>query len=190
MASIKNNDYLRKEKEEITQVVEYCRNMTAYLFKARFNNETWKETNDYIEKWFPHKTGCIYCSQRTLRSPHGTIPYGAPIMVLEVNEEIGQIMGVGLVANRPHAQKYMVHRENYKNAFNYVGKYRIKREEMSKEEDKIICILEAIYFNGRLHLKHGCDLNMFSPRYLWRAARVIDLVEELKKMFKTRQQKT
>lgn len=188
--SIKTIEYLRKEKQEIIQVIRFCRNMRAFLFKARFTNISLQETESFIERNFPDAaSGCIYCSQKELRSPHCTIPLGAPIIVLEVNEETSHIGAVGLVTNRPHLQKYRVHHENYKNTFNYIGKIRILRNEMSAEEDRVIRILEAICFNGRMHLKHGCDLNMFSPRHLWRAARIIDLVEELLNMFRKRKEK-
>ena len=184
--SIKSMEEIRKEKEELYQVAKYCKTMRSFIFKARLNNATLKDTEDFIITKFPNQTGCIYCSPIELRSPHNTIPFGAPISVLEMNEDTSQIVAIGFIINKPRMQKYAIHKENYKNMYNYIGKYRIKREEMNEEEECIMQVFEAICFNGIFHLKHGFGLNMFSPKLLWRAARVVDLVAFVENMFRKR----
>ena len=182
----KTIDFIRREKEELYQVGKYCKNMRSFIFKARYTTETLKETEEFIKNKFPNHTGCIYCSPRELRSPHNTISFGAPIMVLEMNEDTNQIVAIGFVINKPRMYKYAIHKENYKNRFNFIGKYRITREDMNEEEDRMMQVFEAICFNGIFHLKHGYELNMFSPKLLWRAARVVDLVGFVENMFRTR----
>jgi hypothetical protein len=186
MNKTKSIELIRKEKEELYQVAKYCKNMRSFIFKARYTNETLKETEEFIQAKFPNQTGCIYCSSRELRSPHNTIPFGAPISVLEMNEDTSEIVAIGFVINKPRMQKYAIHAENYKNTFNYIGKYRITREGMNEEEECIMQVFEAICFNGIFHLKHGLELNMFSPKLLWRAGRIVDLVAFVENMFRKR----
>ena len=182
----KSIELLRKEKEEIYQVSKYCKNLRSYIFKARYTNETLAETEHFIKTKFPNQTGCIYCSPRELRSPHSTIPFAAPIMVLEMNEDTSEVVAIGFVINKPRMHKYALYKENYKNAYNFIGKHRIKREEMDEEEERVMQVFDALCFNGIFHLKHGYGLNMFSPKLLWRALPVIDLVAAVENMFRKR----
>ena len=61
---------------------------------TRFNNKTWGENVDWRQRY--HWSGCAYCCRVPIRD---SVPEKIPVFVLEMNNDINQIMGIGLVKN-------------------------------------------------------------------------------------------
>ena len=171
------------EKKQIQRFIKGC---STFIFEAKFTNETLRESEEFVAKNFSGGKGCIYCSPFELSSPHlSEIPLGSTIIMLELNEDTREVVAIGLIANRSYLKKYFVHKTPHLNIYNYLGKYRIKREDMNKKEEAIMRLFDIFCFNGIFH--HGSTvscLQMFPPRILWRAGRIVNLTEELLNMFR------
>ena len=127
-----------------------------YLATTRFNQDTlqqnikWRETN----KW----SGCIYGIPIKISE---RIPYGSTMFILEMNNDINKIVGIGVIKNNLSKTKDSSHKldkvykwGNY-NRYVYKSKYRIDRSDMTRDEDKIMNILDVLLFKGYRHLKRG-----------------------------------
>jgi len=95
---------------------------------------------------------CIYATP--IQISH-RIALDRNVFVIEMNNDMDRIMGIGLIKNHPVAGKYAVHSVNNYNRFIYIGKWRIDREQMSDGEKEIFKIFEAICFRGLNHSKRG-----------------------------------
>jgi hypothetical protein len=131
---------------------------------TRFNNETynevsrWRENNKY--------QGCIYNTPRVIKS---SIPLMINIIVIEMNNSINKIIGIGLIKNTVICDKYYkIYSDGNYNRYSYKGKYRIDidllREKYENDKDKysnlmniLIWIekLEILLFKGKTHFKRG-----------------------------------
>ena len=62
-----------------------------YLASTRFNTETWKQN----EKWRENNNykGCVYGSPIRIKDD---VPIGANIIILEMQNDINKIVGIGL----------------------------------------------------------------------------------------------
>jgi hypothetical protein len=159
---------------------DYINNMKKFIVTSRFNNNTWKENQLFRDKM---PFGCIYCSPDMITSK---IPTDSVVFVLEMNNETNKIMGIGMVRNHPVCGKYRVYLNGNYNRFVYSGKYRIDRNEMTEEEDKIMQAFDILCFKGNTHMKRGQGLKSFPLDMLFRCKKVIDLVDFVSRMFKER----
>jgi hypothetical protein len=158
--------------------------MKSHLMVTVYNETTKQESQKYREKKMP--TGAaIYCSPLPVTP---TIPLGENLMVLEMNNDTNKIIAVGIVTNRPHIEKYSVYKdvnETY-NRFVYIGKYRIRREDMTQEEETIMKIFDNLCFKGNYHMKRGQGIRSFPSIVLWRCRSIINLVDFVENMFRKR----
>jgi hypothetical protein len=117
-----------------------------YIATTRFNNKTyvenikWKIKNDY--------NGAIYgCPHRICEK---IAPY-KKIIVIEMNNDLNLITGIGCVTNYLRFNKtYKIHEENKYNRYVYKGKKRISRENI---EPYVLEQLEYILFTTSQHYK-------------------------------------
>ena len=145
---------------------------------TRFNedtwsqNERWRRLNEYI--------GCIYNSPLKIRE---IIPLLSIIYVIEMNNEINKIMGIGIIKNYMHTEKYFKIYEvgNY-NRYTYKSKFRVDCSEFTKKEKVIIEVLETLLFKGSAHCKRGHGIQKLPKWILENDA--FDFIEFFKKMFK------
>lgn len=147
---------------------------------TRFNQETWNSNKRWRDRnnW----EGCIYGSPVIIKKE---IPLMIPMFVLEMNNDINNIVGIGLVKNTiEKKQKYKIYEWGNYNRYIYKGKCRIDRENLDKEEIKIIEILDMLLFKGSRHLKRGQGLIMI-PKWI-ETNKHIDFKKKILEMFKTR----
>jgi hypothetical protein len=118
---------------------------------TRFNentwnqNKRWRETHEYV--------GCIYNSPVKIRE---IVPLLTIIYVIEMNNDLNKIMGIGLIKNYVHTQKYVkIYDAGNYNRYTYKSKYRIDCLEFTTDEKCIIDILETLLFKGKGHSKRG-----------------------------------
>jgi len=125
---------------------------------TRFDEKTWKE----------------YCIWKNSRQYYGAI-YNTPtkisskilpntiLFVIEMNNSLNKIEGIGLIKNYLNLQKkFKIYQEDNYNRYTYKSKYRIGKEELSNEEDKIIKVLEILLFKGPKHMKRGQGIQVIA----------------------------
>jgi hypothetical protein len=166
---------------EKRNVKDFIKNSNKFLMTSRFNNLTWNENENYRKK--NNMKGCIYCSpdQITLK-----IPVDSIVFILEMNNEKNEIIGIGMAKNHPTVGKYLVYTNGNYNRYVYSGKYRIDRKNMNTKEEEIMKAFDILCFKGNTHMKRGNGLKMFPSEMLYRCLKVINLVEFITEMFKSR----
>jgi hypothetical protein len=159
----------------------YKQEFHKFLLTSRFNNLTWNENENYRKK--NQKLGCIYCSPQQISN---SIPLEAVMFILEMNNDINKILGIGMVRNHPLLNKYHVYENGNYNRYSYVGKNRIDRKDMTEKEEEIMKFFDIICFSGNKHMKRGQGLKAFPADILYRCSKELDLVEFISNMFKSR----
>ena len=155
--------------------------MKKFIVTTRFTNETWEENKNYrIEQYH---NGCLYCAPDPLSL---NINKNSIVFVLEMNNEINSIMGIGLIRNNPKINSFQVYDEKNYNRYVFMGEYRIDRTEMDKNEETIMKVFDILCFKGNKHMKRGQGLKCFPQEMLFKMTQKIDLVEFISNMFKKR----
>ena len=65
-----------------------------------------------------------------------------------MNNDSNQIMGIGMVRNRPYVNKYKVYENGNFNRYVFTGKERIDRTEMTDAEEEIMQAFDILCFTG------------------------------------------
>jgi hypothetical protein len=152
-----------------------------YIMTSRFNNDTWRENSNY-RKMHP-KFGCIYCSPCPVSSQ---IAEDGVLFVLEMNNDENRIMGIGTVKNKPTIHALAIYNNNNYNRYQYYGKWRISRDDMTDEEETIMRVFDILCFSGNTHQKRGQGLKRFPLYMLSRCSKILDLEEFIVSMFRVR----
>ena len=121
-----------------------------YIGVVHFNAKTWKENETWRES--RGYKGCVYGVDKRTES----IPYGEPIIVIEMNNDTDEIMGIGKIMNvlREENRSMIYDDENY-NRIVYRGEKRSCRKELLISNKDKIEYLERILFKGSRHFKRG-----------------------------------
>lgn len=151
------------------------------LMTTRFNNKTWQENVEYRKRH--SKIGCIYGSPEPISQ---SIGYDTIMFTLEMNNEENKIKGIGMVRNKAICEKYYIYENGNYNRYVYLGKYRIAREEMSEEEEKLMQAFDILCFTGKRHVKRGQGLRKFPMDMLYKCSKKIDILKYISNMFKKR----
>jgi len=131
------------------------------IASTRFNNSTLAENLEYRIKT---NNACIYCSPQRM-SPK--IKTDSLVFIVEMNNELNQIEGIGLIKNTIQYDKYFkVYEDCNLNRYVFKGKYRINREELIRYNSKIVEILDNILFKGKTHLKRGSRITTITDKLL------------------------
>ena len=112
-----------------------------YVVASRFTEKTWGEYLAYRER--KGLVGCVYGSPLPIAN---SIPYRAPVFVLEMNFKLHKIMGVGLIRNDCIVDIHRIYSDTQYNVCAYEGKYRVTRDEMTRDEDELMDSLEQMLF--------------------------------------------
>ena len=130
-----------------------------YIGTVRFNNDTyienyrWRIMNDY--------NGCIY----SLRHRTSKIfPPFCKIIVIEMNNTINRIMGIGYLYNHLRlSHKEKIHENVYQNRYIYKGESHIDRVDLDPE---ILNLLESLVFKTSSHYKRNRSIIQLPLRRL------------------------
>jgi len=165
------------------KLINDFRNHSKYfLTTSRFDNHTWQENQNYKKK--NPKIKCIYCTPEPITK---AIPIDSVVFVLEMNNDINKIVGIGMIRNYSYMDKYHVYQNGNYNRFNYVGKHHISREDMTAKELAILEIMDKMCFTGNRHMKRGQGLRSFPVDVLYKCSKKgFDLVDFIRFMFKNR----
>jgi hypothetical protein len=143
------------------KLTEYTQTLPMRLMTSRFNNETWKENEQFRNKI---KKKCAYFSPYPIVKE---IKFNTPLIVLEMNNDENQLIGIGMLRNIPQNQCFRVYTKEVYNNVLYVGNYYISREKMNEKQLEIIKQIEQICFQGKGHLKRGHGISTFPIRILY-----------------------
>lgn len=152
------------------------------LVTTRFNQLTWDENCRYRTH---HKiNGCIYGSPNTM-SPK--IIQETIVFVVEMNNDLNRIEGIGLVRNITHSDKYYsIYKGGNYNRYTYKGDYRMDRENLIRINNELVIILDYILFKEKTHLKRGAGFTSFPDKlYKHKKCEHIHLKDEIRKAFLT-----
>ena len=149
------------------------------LASTRFNNSTFEENKKYRSKT---NNACVYCSPQRM-SPK--IKSDSIVFIVEMNNELNQIEGIGLIKNTVNLDKYSKLYESCNfNRYVFKGKYRIGREELLRYNSHLIEILDDILFKGKTHLKRGAGITTITDKLLkTERCKGIDIKATIKEIF-------
>ena len=130
-----------------------------HILSTRFNNITWEQNVSFREKNH-FSNGCIYNSPMPLTQK---IPLDALTFIIEMNNSINQIMGIGLIRNRPIDRHYNIYEcENY-HRYQYSSHFHIHREQIPND---IVEHFDKVLFKGKTHSKRGGGITKIPYRLL------------------------
>lgn len=170
------------KKEENKKVKLYLPEIRVFLMTSRFNTSTREENQRFRErkKW---NQGCLYCTPEPLPE---RIPFYSKILVLEMDNDQNKIFGVGFLVNKPFVNRYNIYENENYNRYNYVGKYRIPRKELTLQEEEVFAALDVLCFKGTEHMKRGQGLRSFPIKLILRCKPLIDIPDFIENMFISR----
>ena len=151
------------------------------LASTRFNNYTLEENEKYRIKT---NNACVYCSPQRM-SPK--IKVDSLVFIVEMNNELNQIEGIGLIKNTVNLDKYFkVYETCNFNRYVFKGKYRICREELTRYNIQLVEILDDILFKGKTHLKRGAGITTITDKLLkTERCKGLDIKTVIKEIFIT-----
>ncbi len=170
-----------ERKIERKLIGAYKKQMNRFIITSRFNNKTWDENQEYRKKH--NLTGCVYCSPSPIAN---CIPIENIAFVLEMNNEINQIIGIGMIRNKPRVNPSNIYENRNYNRYLFTGKYRIDRVDMTEDELVIMQVFDVLCFTGARHIKRGQGLISFPVDMLFRCNKRLNLVDFISNMFKSR----
>ena len=121
---------------------------------VRFNNKTYLENL----KWKQRKehSGCAYGLDKPLSK---NIPLGKDIYIIEMNNDINKIMGIGKIKNQVnYSNRSRMYKEERLNQYIYKSSDFISRNDIMKRQRIpaiVLRFLENILFYGHKHFKRG-----------------------------------
>ena len=151
------------------------------IYVTRFNNVTYKENKDWLLK--NNETGCIYGTPIKLSTK--ILPY-AEIIVLEMNNSINKIEGIGIIKNKLlyDKKKYKIYSDNNYNRFIYKSNLYISRNDFTTFEESIIINLEKLLFKSHYHCKRGQGIQSI-PKII-RENQIFNFIEFINNIYKSR----
>lgn len=166
-----------KIKRENIEIDKYRFSLKEFLITTRFTNETWKTNQEFRKK---KKFPAIYGTPQPISK---CIPQDITLFMLEMNNDINKIAGIGMLKNHPFYNKYNIYENSNFNRYIYIGKYHILREDMTEEENQIMTVFDILCFSGNTHSKRGANLKQFPLAMLYRCSKKMDLIDFIKNMF-------
>jgi len=136
--------------------------LNFHICVTRFNNETFKQYKLYKQK---HKIiGCIYGTPIKINNIN-ILPYDN-IIILEMNNSINKIEGIGIIKNKIYFKKYcnIFTNQNY-NRYIYLSNYYINH--FTLYETYIIKNLEFLLFKTKQHFKRGQGIQILPSHILY-----------------------
>ena len=135
----------------------------SYKFKigtVRFTDQTYQNNLDW--KIRKNWKGCCYGFDKLMPN---SINIGDKVYIIEMNNSINEIMGIGLIRNHNRADKrYCIYSDGNYNRYNYRSDYRIDRAEFKKNNNSLLELLELLVFKGYTHLKRGQGIQLVKKK--------------------------
>lgn len=132
---------------------------SIYICSTRFNENTWSKNKEFRMK-NNFSTGCIYNSPYSLSMK---IPNDMLIFVIEMNNSLNEIMGIGLIRNKPIEKHYKIYECDNYHRFQYASQFHIDRGNLP---EGITSHFDKTLFRGKGHLKRGNGITKIPFKYL------------------------
>jgi len=166
------------------------------LFTHRFNNVTL----DQHKRWAKRANKkCLYWARYPIKTLQNNkkIRNTHDIMIIEMNNDINKINGVGLISKNAQVKKkqerdkiapqkemalqtsFFYENPKLGGGTMYLGEEWIGRDEMRADDLEFVDIMEWLLFKGKGHCKRLINITEFPPRYLEH----IDFVRLFARMF-------
>ncbi len=121
---------------------------------VRFNNSTYLENHNWKQR--KNHKGCAYGLDKPICK---NVPLGKPIYIIEMNNDINKIMGIGKIKNQiNYSNRSRMYKEECFNQYIYKSPYFISRNDIMKTKripQVVLRFLENILFYGHKHFKRG-----------------------------------
>lgn len=129
---------------------------------TRFSNTTYDERNRWCTKH--NFKGSIYGSPNMINS---TILPDQKILVLEMNNSINKIVGIGIIYNKLNLtnRRCKIYSDNNYNRYIYKSDKYIDISSLDEIDSKIIEQLELLLFKGKRNYKRGQGIQRI-PLYI------------------------
>jgi site-specific recombinase XerD len=148
------------------------------IVTIRYNNETWQSNKNYREK---KELACIYASPCKITE---NIDLNSPVFVIEMNNSVNEIIGIGLIKNKLADKVYKVQENSNYNRYIYIGDYHISRDIIDDYNPELVSILDEILFKGYTHSKRGSGLTKIPEKALkLEICKDVNIKDEIKKIF-------
>lgn len=155
------------------------------ILTSRFSSVTWYENVEYRRR--KGYDGCIYGCPHRLTAK---IPLNKLIFIIEMNNSINKIEGIGLIRNTISTDRYYKVYDNINyNRYIYRGDYRIDREILEHYNEELVKVLEMLLFKGKTHLKRGSGFSSMPDKLLKHdKCKNINIEKEIRNIFKNHYQ--
>jgi hypothetical protein len=144
--------------------------MPVYIATTKFNNQTFKENNNYKEK--NNISGCIYGVNMLINNKY---KYPSRFFVIEMNNETNKIEGIGYISNNPEKIKPKIYSNDNFNRYIY----------KSKIPEHLIDIFELILFKGKSNVKRISGISVVTEKLFlhWKNYNYDVILYDLKQLF-------
>jgi hypothetical protein len=140
----------------------------ATIVTTRYNNLTWQINQQYREK---KKLPCVYASPFKMSEK---IDLGSAVFVVEMNNSMNEIMGIGLIQNKICNKSCNVQANTDYNRYVYIGHHHISREIVKRYNPDLVRVLDKILFKGYTHSKRGSGFTQIPKKVM-----TIEMCEDL-----------
>jgi hypothetical protein len=147
--------------------------MLRTIATARFNNDTYSQNKYYKE--LTNFSGSIYGSPVKMKEKMPLYIY-----VIEMNNSINKIEGIGLITNQISVDKYYrIYEERDYNRYIYKGSKHVSSEEITdKYSNDMIELLEQYCFKGKSHCKRGQGINEL-PKWIFLKENFVKIIDDI-----------
>jgi len=151
-----------------------------FVATTRFNDETYEQNNMYKTR-IGH-IGCLYGTPIKIKEK---IPLESHVYVIEMNNSINKIEGIGLFVNRNVLDKnYRIYSDMDYNRYIYKGSKHLIIDKITDEYNKrVISVLEQLLFKGARHCKRAQGITAL-PDWITHNKFGFDFVPCLNEIFK------
>ena len=134
--------------------------MNILIGSTRFNNETLKENETYIKNYGIN--GIVYGVPLKIKECY---PVNAIIFVIEMNNDLNKINGIGLIRNcLSYDFRHCIYQNHNWNRYIYHGKYWVNREQLENTNKELLEKIEYALFKGKSHMKRVSGITTFTQR--------------------------
>ena len=150
------------------------------IVSTRFNNETWQQNVSFRKQY--NYPGCIYGVPQPMSNK---IESESAVFVIEMNNSLNKIEGIGLLKNIIYLDKYYkVYDTGDYNRYIFKGKYHLNRDEIININSKLVELLDYILFKEKTHLKRGIGFTTIPNKLLnHEKCKDFDIKNEIKSLF-------
>ena len=154
--------------------------INKYIATTRFNNKTYEQ--NILYKTRIGITGCLYGPPMKIKD---TIPLDSYVYVIEMNNSINKIEGIGLITNKHVLDKnYRIYEDMDYNRYIYKGTNHVSVSKLTDEyEKRVIYVLEQLLFKGERHCKRAQGITVL-PDWITHNKYGFNFVQCIHKIFK------